>query len=227
MQMDSELLDRPLDLQIYFPPCYGWPGEEDARYPVLYFLHGQLGSEKQWQELGAPEAADELIAAGRIRPYLIVMPDEDDNLTDPTTSRFPDMIIQELIPWVDSQYSTCTDRECRAIGGLSRGGGWAMNLAFQHWEMFGSVGGHSLPPFYGYTTRMPIWLADMGMENIPRIYIDIGTGDPYLAAASEFEDLLTHLRVPHEWHLNTGIHNEAYWSAQVKNYLRWYFPAQE
>ena len=168
---------------------------------MLYFLHGQLGSEKQWQELGAPEAADELIAAGRIRPYLIVMPDEDDNLTDPTTSRFPDMIIQELIPWVDSQYSTCTDRECRAIGGLSRGGGWAMNLALQHWELFGSSAA-SLPPFTATPRGYAHLACGHGLENIPRIYIDIGTAIP-TGGRLRVEDLLTTSRA-HDGNLNTA-----------------------
>ncbi len=57
---------------------------------------------------------------------------------------------------------------------------------------------------------------------LPRIYIDIGLEDPYKDTARVFELKLSEFSYPHEWHLNLGTHNEAYWSSHLGEYLLWY-----
>lgn len=225
LEVESAALGEALVVRVYTPPCYDWDlaaANGSLNYPVIYLLHGQGSTDEQWPDLGVPAAADWLITGGEVEPFLVVMPQEESYLQDPSASRFGQALMEDLIPWVDAHYPTCAERDCRSIGGLSRGAAWAVRLGFEHWQTFGAIGAHSLPPFFGDPNRLPTWLAAIPDDQYPRIYLDIGSQDPYLSPAAEFEDLLTHLRVAHLWRLNPGGHDDAYWSGQVEEYLRWY-----
>jgi enterochelin esterase-like enzyme len=211
---------KPLTFRVYLPPCYG--AQEGYRYPVLYLIHGQTYREDQWDRLGIDEAADELIGAHVSPLFLIVMPLEEDTYENIYTASFPVDLVEGLVPWMDTNYPTCTGRICRAIGGLSRGGAWALRLGFMHWEVFGSIGLHSTPPFTGDPNLLSSWLKQIPAEQLPRIYMDTGKRDWYLEQTSQFEHLLVTYAVPHEWYLFNGTHEEAYWSAHVLDYLAWY-----
>ena len=111
----------------------------DIRYPVLYLLHGQTYTQDQWIRLGVPQIADELIHDGESVPFIIVFPDDHYWNADPGDG-FGDRLIFDIIPYLDKNYRTLADREHRSLGGLSRGGGWAVKLGFEHPELFGSLG---------------------------------------------------------------------------------------
>ena len=110
------------------------------------------------------------------------------------------------------------------MGGLSRGAGWAVHLGLSRWELFGAIGAHSLPIFWADTYHIREWLDGIPSRSLPRIYMDIGEKDrpAILESAMWFEKLLTEKNIPHEWRLNLGYHEEAYWAAHVDEYLRWY-----
>ncbi|GAP12362.1 enterochelin esterase [Longilinea arvoryzae] len=215
----STEIGKPMTVRVYTPPCYD--PSADPGYPVLYLLHGQSFNDDQWQRLGVPETADRLIAAGEVRPFLVVMPQEYYYLADISQSAFGRAVVNELLPWVEENYAVCRETACRAIGGLSRGASWAVRLGYEYWPTFGAIGLHSLPSssngsiFYN-------WLPKIPEDQRPRLYLDIGVKDPYYAYALEFEGMLNDARLVHEWHLNPGTHNEEYWSAHVEEYLRWY-----
>jgi enterochelin esterase-like enzyme len=210
----------PLTYTIYTPPCFA--EIPDATYPVLYIIHGQSFGDDQWDRLGMDEAANRLITSGEAPPFLIVMPLEENTWPDPFETRFGFRMADELVPWIDQHYPTCTERSCRAIGGLSRGGGWAVHIGFTRWQLFGAIGAHSTPVFLSDPYRIPIWLEEITREQWPRIYVDIGDRDMYFKYASDFNDLLTRLDVPHEYNIFEGAHDEEYWSQHVEDYLRWY-----
>lgn len=209
--------------RIYVPPCFDQNQKDPkVRYPVLYMIHGQTFQDDQWERLGIGKAADALIDEGKSPPFLIVMPLEKDTYADIYLTSFSRSVIEKLIPWVDAHYPTCTERACRAIGGLSRGGAWAMRLGFMNWELFGSIGLHSTPPFNTDPGLFPSWVSKIPADQLPRVYMDIGRGDPFLSNATAFEALLVKYNVAHEWYLFNGTHEEAYWSAHVAEYLDWY-----
>jgi enterochelin esterase-like enzyme len=172
--------------------------------------------------LGIDEAADRLINAGIIPPLVIVMPREYNYLEDPQVSRYGQVVVEDLIPFVDQNYYTIPDRDHRAIGGLSRGAGWAMRLGLSEWELFSIIGAHSLAQFPGDYYLVPEWRKAIPDSELPRIYIDIGTDDFISENARGFEARLSSYRFPHEFHLNQGTHNEEYWSTHVEEYLIWY-----
>ena len=100
-QIYSAALETDLDFDIYLPPCYG--EDSETRYPVVYLLHGLSYRQDQWQRLGLVSTMDELIAAGEIAPFIVVMPLESP-FTAPQVSQFGNALATDLIPWVDENY---------------------------------------------------------------------------------------------------------------------------
>jgi len=217
--VDSDLLAKPMRYHIYLPPCYA--EDQQRHYPALYLLHGQISTEDQWIRLGVPTAADRLIAAGEISPFIIVFP-YDYSYLQPYQYRFEDVFLQLLIPQVDTAYRTIPTAAQRAIGGLSRGGAWALHLGIHHPDVFGAIGAHSPAIFYSDTASLPLYLRDIPPSQLPRLYMDIGDADGELDNVLDFKSFLDANDIPYEWHQFIGFHDEAYWRAHVKEYLRWY-----
>lgn len=219
VNFQSTVLNDAYTVSIYTPPCY----DPDAgrKYPVLYLLHGQNMDDTFWLSLGAAEIADGMIASGGA-PFLMVMPFEVKNFDLPTESKFGESVINELIPWIEDHYSVCAERDCRAIGGISRGGGWAIRLAMRNFDTFGAVGGHSPGPMAGDWWQAQKHLETHTPDEYPRIYIDRGEDDYLAADIDSFEKVLASNAIPHEFHINPGKHNDEYWQTHIAEYLRWY-----
>jgi len=217
--MDSAVYKAPVKFSIYLPPCYDKLPQ--MYYPVLYLLHGQTYDHHQWIRLGLPEEADRLINEQKITPLIIVMPNDPD-WRQPDESPFGRMLTGELIPYIDQTYATRSERDYRAIGGLSRGASWAFHLGLTEWQLFSRIGTHSLPVFANDNLLIPAWLDMIPVESYPQIYMDIGNQDPELNLARTVERTLTVRRIPHEWHMFNGAHAEAYWRRHLQKYLLWY-----
>jgi S-formylglutathione hydrolase FrmB len=220
MQISSVKLKADLIFDVYFPPCYGDGTQVD--YPALYLLHGQTYDQTQWEKLGVQDYADQLIHSGHILSFLVIMPYEQYQYRPIQGNTFPQAILEELIPWVEANLHARPQKNGRAIGGISRGASWAMRLALKNPTVFGAAGGHSLPTFNGDLDQLPNWLGNTSLDQLPRIYIDIGSSDPEVESAIRFEQALNKLGIPNEWHLNIGRHNEEYWAQHIEEYLDWY-----
>ncbi len=220
-QINAPLLTDPLEYRIYLPPCYDQ--QTFQHYPVLYLIHGQGFTDDQWQRLGAGDVADRLISSGQVFPFMMVMP-RDRTWTDPDKDPFDNAVVKTLIPYIDANYRTLADRQHRAVGGMSRGAGWAAHLGLTSWDTFGTVGMHSLAIFWADVPYIKKWLDAIPADKMPRFYLDIGNNDrPEIRDSSKwFEGLLDQRDIPHEWHLFTGYHDEKYWQAHVEQYIRWY-----
>lgn len=153
---------------IYTPPDYDQ--ERKERYPVLYLQHGAGEDETGWTKQGrANLILDNLIAAGRARPMIIVMANgyaKYPNAPAPDLSKlrgaspaaffaamqvytaaFPQDLTEGVVPLVDRDYRTIPDRDHRAIAGLSMGGFQAFDVALNHLPLFSYLGGFSGAPF--------------------------------------------------------------------------------
>ena len=215
----SELLGADFNFQIYLPPCY--QTHSDQRFPVVYLLHGLSSTNEQWLNLGLIETMDKLIANRDIAPFIIVLPQET-VFAPPQTSQFGNAIVSDLIPWIDSHYRTMPEKTFRGIGGLSRGAAWAVHIGFTNYELFSSVGAHSLPLFQADGANINTWITQLPKEELPLFFFDIGRGDRERLSAQDFADQLDQNNIPHEWYLFIGGHTEAYWSNHLDQYLRWY-----
>ena len=211
---------KAMDVNIYLPPCYS--ESYPHGYPVLYLIHGQSFSDDQWIRLGVPETADAYFISGQLKPFIVVMPRDEYYLEPWFQSSFGDNLVKGLVPWVDSHYHTCTQRSCRAIGGLSRGATWAVVLGMTYWQEFGTIGAHSLPdsPYTEATTRDHFKV--MADQGYPRLSVDVGDLDGYRSGTLKFVAYLEKYHIPFTWHLNQGNHDEVYWHAHVPEYVLWY-----
>jgi len=220
-QIETGLLSAPLVFRIYLPPCYDQQRERE--YPVLYMLHGQTYTEEQWDRLGIDETTNTLITSEQIPPLIIVMPREEDDHKPPPDNPYGEALANVLIPYIDQTYRTQEERTYRAIGGLSRGGNWAVHLGLSHWKEFGAIGAHSTPSFVtDGPPRIREYLQAIPKNKLPRIYMDAGEDDGWIYYTFKLEAVLTAENIPHEWYLFQGTHNEEYWSAHLEDYLRWY-----
>ncbi len=212
-------LKLPMEIRVYLPGCYDVL--PDRRFPVLYLIHGMNNTEEQWEKLGVGEAADRLIRTRQAVPFIIIMP-HDRLWKEPSETPFDEVFIDELVPWVDENYRTLADRQHRAVGGLSRGGMWALHFGIGNWELFGAVGLHSSPVFWEDARALGGWLEAIPTEQLPRLYLDIGEKDYLMTSNQWLVNTLNKKNIPHEYYLYPGYHEDAYWAAHVEEYLRWY-----
>ncbi|MEO7187610.1 MAG: alpha/beta hydrolase-fold protein [Sphingomicrobium sp.] len=133
---------------VYTPPGYG--RKLSQRYPVLYLQHGWGEDETAWANQGhANLIMDNLIAAGKTRPFIIVMtygmtngirPGQPGGLAAFDIKPFRTVLVDELIPYVDSNFRTLSDQRHRAMAGLSMGGFETKLIAPANLDKFSHIG---------------------------------------------------------------------------------------
>lgn len=140
----STALGRFRRMHIYTPPGY-----ENGRgqYPVFYLLHGAGDSDHAWSSVGrAGFIIDNLIADGKAKPMIVVMPaghTSSAGFTSRSTAaqeEFAKDFVNDVMPHVEKHYRVKTDRASRAIAGLSMGGSQTLNIAIPHLDRFAYVG---------------------------------------------------------------------------------------
>lgn len=213
-ELSNDRLTRSLPFIVYLPPCYDQ--NPAMHYPVLYMLHGLAENDHEWIDLGLTDSADRLIRAGAIPPFLIVMPWERTGLDMELA------LTEVLVPYVDDHYRTQPRPGSRGIGGLSRGGGWALHIGMRHLDQFGVIGLHSPAPFGVDLAMVPRWVERQQGVTPPKVWIDIGDRDTLLPSTQRLTDLLDGMAQPYTFVLGRGWHNSDYWSKNVGTYLRWY-----
>ena len=141
LSFHSDALGRGMAYSIYLPDGY----DDGGPYPVVYLLHGLGGGAMDWPNAGgAGRTADRLIAAGAIRPMILVMPDGEDGWYADTGAyggpgAFETAIGGDLIGYIEATYKVDRQRSSRAIAGLSMGGFGAMRFAFKYPDRFAAA----------------------------------------------------------------------------------------
>jgi enterochelin esterase-like enzyme len=140
----SSSLGVPRRMHVYTPPGYEAGAQ---RYPVLYLLHGGGDSDESWSSVGrAGFILDNLIAAGKARPMIVVMPaghtpkGGNPMSADPAQDPFTADLLRDVLPYVESHYRVVAGRENRAIAGLSMGGVQTLNIALTNLDRFSQIG---------------------------------------------------------------------------------------
>lgn len=207
---NSSLLNRQVKYSVYLPPDYY---VSNRRYPVVYLLHGLGDNETGWVQFGeADRIADAGIKSGDLPPMIIVMPNAGVTwyVNDYQNKvRYEDMFVQELIPHIDSMFRTRTEREYRALSGLSMGGFGSLTLAMHHPELFSACAALSA------AVRTDETFASIPAERYDTVYAPIFSGpakgqerltltwkrnSPITLARSAPESDLTRVR----WYLDCG-----------------------
>jgi enterochelin esterase family protein len=216
----SKTLGTLRRVTVYVPP--GYDRNPGARLPVLYLLHGANADETAWQRLGrANLILDNLLAAKKIKPFLVVMPfgygvmPGTGGAPGQNTAQFGKDLLEDLIPFVQSRYRTRTDRAQRAIVGLSMGGGQALSIGLNHIDLFGAVGGFSsgLGRPADFPTTYAGLIADPPSSNkrLRLLWVGCGKDDGAFAASRSFSEFLTANKIVHTFRESDGAHTWMVW----------------
>jgi enterochelin esterase family protein len=144
----SQTLKRFRRMHIYTPPGYE---KGEGKYPVFYLLHGAMDCDASWSTVGrAGFIIDNLIAAGKAKPMIVVMPaghtgpfrfgPPADRSFERQMDEFGEDFVKDVKPYVETNYRVLADPAHRAIAGLSMGGGQTLNEAFSLLDEFGYIG---------------------------------------------------------------------------------------
>ena len=218
VEYDSKTVGTRRKMLVYTPPGYS----ADRKYPVLYLLHGIGGDEREWQRLCSPEnILDNLLADGKIQPMIVVMPNGRAQVNDRAEgnvfaasaafANFENDLLKDVIPAIESKYSVYTNRENRALAGLSMGGGQSLNFGLGHLDTFAWVGGFSSAP----NTKPPAELVPdpaAAREKLKLLWLACGNKDGLIRISQGVHNYLKEKNVPHVWHVDSNAHDGTEWA---------------
>lgn len=208
---DSPALGLERRMTVYTPVGYETSGK---RYPVLYLLHGMGGDEEAWISLGrTAQILDNLIAQGKARPMIVVMPNgnasqeaapgESSRGMVPPTMQLPktmegsyEQAFPEIVKFIDKNYRTIKSKSGRAIAGLSMGGFHSLHISKQYPDMFNYIGLFSAAIMPNKEVSSPIYENMEGKLKVqfdknPALYwIAIGKTDFLYKANVDYRKLL-------------------------------------
>jgi enterochelin esterase-like enzyme len=217
IEYDSKTVGTRRKMQVYTPPGYS----SERKYPVLYLLHGIGGDETEWQRFATPDVLlDNLIADGKATPMIVVMPNGRAQANDrpegniyaagPAFANFERDLLDDVIPAIESRYSASTDREQRALAGLSMGGGQTLNFGLAHLDRFAWIGAFSSAP----NTKPPADLVpDPGAvtRQLKLLYLSCGNKDGLFGVSQGVHVYLKERNVPHVWNVDGHAHDPTHW----------------
>ncbi len=208
---DSPALGLERRMTVYTPAGYETSGK---RYPVLYLLHGMGGDEEAWISLGrTAQILDNLIAQGKAKPMIVVMPNgnasqeaapgESSRGMVPPTMQLPktmegsyEQAFPEIVKFIDKNYRTIKSKSGRAIAGLSMGGFHSLHISKQYPDMFNYIGLFSAAIMPNKEVSSPIYENMEGKLKVqfdknPALYwIAIGKTDFLYKVNEEYRKLL-------------------------------------
>jgi enterochelin esterase-like enzyme len=215
---------------VYTPPDYDT--NPKARYPVLYLQHGMGEDETGWIFQGhANFILDNLIAAGKAKPMIIVMDNGYARKASETAAPAPgfagmraaiggfeDLMLNDVIPMIDGTYRTLPDREHRAMAGLSMGGNQTCQLTLRHLDKFAWIGafsgtgnGLSTAPIDPKTFIGGVFVDGPAFNaEVRLLWIGMGTQepDPFPGAIGAFRKMLDDAGVKYVYFSSPGTAHE-------------------
>jgi len=217
VEYDSKTVGTKRRMQVYTPPGYS----KNKKYPVLYLLHGIGGDETEWQRFVRVDAMlDNLIAAKKAQPMIVVMPNGRAQKNDraegdvfasaPAFAVFERDLLDDVIPAIESRYGVLTDRENRALAGLSMGGGQTLNFGLTNLDTFAWIGAFSPAP----NTKAPAVLIPNPAETkakLKLLVLTCGNKDGLINISQGMHAYLKEHEIPHVWHVDGLGHDGEHW----------------
>ena len=222
---ESKSLGVARTMWVYTPPDY----DRGKNYPVLYLLHGAGDVESGWTLIGrANNILDNLIAEGKARPMVVVMPlghAVQSFLAGPpkaaaaaappagALTAFGRDLVEDVMPLVERTYKVSRRSDDRAIGGLSMGGGQTINVAFGRPEFFRYVVVMSSGA-QGIEQNYPTFFADPAAVNkqFKLLWVGVGKDDALATGGSRvLDEVLTRRNIRHVYRVTGGRHEWSVW----------------
>jgi len=234
IQVFSTAMNKNIKTCVIVPDAYK---KSKNRFPVVYLLHGYSGNYATWvksfKEVGKQVDQYGFIAIGVDGNYSSWY---FDSPIDPAF-KYETYVINELVPFIDKNYKTISNREGRAITGLSMGGHGALYLSFKHQDVFGAAGSMSggvdfrlfsekwdIKKRLGSITEFPEnWdkntvanMLDLVKDNHLKLIIDCGVDDFFIDVNRELHQRMLVLKINHDYIERPGEHNIKYWENSLK-----------
>jgi len=220
---DSKNLGASRMFYVYTPPGYE---ASRGKYPVLYLLHGNGQIEASWTWTGrANVIMDNLLAEGKIKPMIVVMP-YGHVLREikagavvpsgaPDAQRIENELLTSIKPEVESKYRMLTDRDHRAIAGLSMGAAQSVSIGLHHLDSFAYIAA-----FSGGSNRTDWEKADPAILNrqLKVLWLGCGSEDPGYKSVKAIDDFLTGKKVRHVFNPSGGGHSWPNWQVYLSKY---------
>jgi enterochelin esterase-like enzyme len=234
---DSPSLGINRRMYVYTPP--GYESGNDT-YPVLYLLHGGGGDEDAWTSLGrANLILDNLIAQGKAKPMIIVMPNgnawQTSTLrqvpgTPPVTresyvkyqGQFEKSLVEDIIPYMEKNYKVKKNKNGRAIAGLSMGGGHTITASTNYPGTFGYIGVFSSGIFNQNENLAEMEKKFLALKEngVSKYWVACGVDDFVMDSNKRLLEVLKKTNFEHEYFENEGGHTWANW----RTYLTLFTP---
>ena len=223
-----EYWSRSLDVRrrahVYTPPGYE---KGKGVYPVLYLVHGAGDSDDSWTSVGhAQYILDNLIAAGKAKPMIIVMPaghtPDRPGADMMTNTDFRDDFLKDLIPYVDGHYRTIAKADARAMAGLSMGGAHTIQNGLTHPELFHYIGVFSMglqspQQAADYAARNDAALKQ-GARSFKLVYYAMGKEDFLYGTAAPTRAMLDKYGIAHVYNESGGGHTWINWRRYLADF---------
>jgi enterochelin esterase family protein len=229
----SNVVGDQRDFYVYTPP--GYDARAKQTYPALYLLHGFSDDASGWTAVGrANVILDNLIAQGKTKPMLVVMPfgygapeilklgfgalSKDPQLRDRNFSKFSEALLTEILPQVEASYAVAKDRNSRAIAGLSMGGSESLLTGLNYLNQFAWIGAFSaggLPEEFDKDFPALDSHAD---QQLRLLWIACGTDDRLIDLNRKFRAWLTAKGVRHVDIETPGAHTWMVWRRNLASF---------
>jgi enterochelin esterase-like enzyme len=224
---ESEVLNSQRRYYVYTPP--GYEATTD-KLPVLYLLHGYTDDETAWTAVGkANVIADNLLAQGKIKPMIIVMPygqlnadvTPNEALGTDFQEKFEKEILTEIVPSVEKTYGGVSDAKHRAMAGVSMGGLQSALIGLNHPETFSAIGLWSAAVLDDPAVVLARLAAAPAALKNSFLYVQVAVGqqDDLLSRGAAIDAFLTSQGIAHEYTPTPGTHSWLLWRTYLVNFL--------
>jgi enterochelin esterase family protein len=203
---ESKTLGTNRQMLVYTPPGLDFNGK--TKYPVLYLIHGGSDTEETWTKVGrANLIADNLIAQGKAKPMIIVMP--YGNVRPKPMPDFTKDVINDIIPFIEANYPVLTDSNNRAVAGFSVGGGQTLNIGLTNTDKFAYI--CSYAPYTTteeFSRNFTNWSPDAAKINnqLKLFTLSVGTEDFLFESVKQNSAMFKEKGIKHELYIVDGGH---------------------
>lgn len=232
----SNTTENIRNANVILPPNFN----KNKKYPVLYLLHGIGGDENEWFGGKPNEIISNLVAEGKAKEMIVVIPNIRARHKDVTTApeffsiehfhefdNFQNDLRDNLMPWIEKEYPTLDGRDNRAVAGLSMGGRSALHVGINLIDEFSYIGAFTpavgILPYHmedGLFTEATLTIPDKYKENT-LIMIVKGDNDSVVGGwPEEYSNIFTKNSVPHIYYVTNGGHDFDVWKNSLYNFTR-------
>ncbi len=219
------------DFYVYTPPGYDPKGK--TRYPVLYLLHGYTDDAGGWSAVGrAHVIMDNLIAQGKAKPMVVVMPlgygapevvsrsgpFSKPDLWQRNVTLFGETLLNEVLPRVEKEYRVSTDRGSRAIAGLSMGGTESLTVGLNAVDRFAWIGAFSAGGLNENFDQAFPKMSAKESERLRLLWVACGTEDFLIQSNRKLRDWMKSKSLRHQYVETPGAHTWMVWRRYLSDF---------